>query len=457
MTYDASACARTRATSSGGSVSPTLKSCAPAMIVPVGSQTKARSSASRDFSGMSSSRSPLASRAIVRSRASGSAARTALPRCASVMRSAMPFAIAAATICASSLNRACSRSWESQMERVPMRMIGTIAISIVRLRRVRRMLGVKSEPIDIPRRGTLVGACGELLPFGTADEVEERLDGRLHLRGVARHDDEQRSTDLVGAVDEVLRRWSDAVDGEDIHGRFAYGARARGGHADRRAERADRFERLLELEDLGRVLYVRRLAAEEVGLERPARRGVGFADEDLDLEILAADLLPVRDVAGEDLAHLFLVEVLHRVRGVHDDARARQADAHGAELRRLGRAEGAARESEVDAAAHREVHSGVRARLVDLEDDARVQFGEPFCERAHRGDRATAARRGVAARERIRGRGRGPRASATRTHQREGDSQSEATKSRVHLDQSDEIGKRGYTPIRGNGGRTPVA
>src|SRR5437867_12788837 len=108
------------------------------------------------------------------------------------------------------------------MARVPMRMIGTIAISIVRLRRVRRMLGVKSEPIDIPRRGTVVGACGELLPFGTADEVEGRLDGRLHLRGVARHDDEQRATAPGGAVDRGLPRWSDVIDGGGIHRRFAY-------------------------------------------------------------------------------------------------------------------------------------------------------------------------------------------------------------------------------------------
>src|SRR5207249_10035216 len=64
---------------------------------------------------------------------------------------------------------------------------------------------------------------------------------------------------------------------------------------------------------------------------------------------------------------------------------------------------------------------------------------------------------GGAARERVPGRGRGPRASGARTHQREGESQSEATKSHVHLDQSDEIGKRGYTPVRGNGGRTLVA
>src|SRR5205823_14804045 len=108
-----------------------------------------------------------------------------------------------------------------------------------------------------------------------------------------------------------------------------------------------RLERLLDLVDLRRPLRVGRLAAEEIRLKGAPRRGVGFANEDLHVQILAADLLPVRYESREELTHLFFGERVHWIRRVHDDPGARKTYVHGPEQLRLIGGERAAREAEV--------------------------------------------------------------------------------------------------------------
>src|SRR5207245_11692655 len=94
----------------------------------------------------------------------------------------------------------------------------------------------------------------------------------------------------VGSAHRVLRRRRYAVDRDEMDRRRGRGAARGGRHPDGGTERADRLQGLVELEHLARVLVVRGLAAEEIGLKAGPRRGIRFTDEDLDLLVLPAEL-----------------------------------------------------------------------------------------------------------------------------------------------------------------------
>src|SRR5207247_2423559 len=116
----------------------------------------------------------------------------------------------------------------------------------------------------------------------------------------------------------------------------------------------------------------------------------------------AADVLPVGDLATEDLGDLILRERLHGVRGIHADTGARRADRERLDFALLRGGEITADVADVDLTVDRERHAGTRADVVEaLPDDRRMDFREGRGQRLHRVDGATATLDHIGPRDRV--------------------------------------------------------
>src|SRR5712691_7341048 len=143
----------------------------------------------------------------------------------------MLFLAATATTLASSSNCFETRSLDSYRATAASTTRAPTATATVRPTSARSRLGAKSW-LRNPTK-TVLEAGQDLLPLGTLYEVDESLDGRLHLCLIRVVHEVQRTPDRVGAVRQGLPGRGDVVDREQPHVDGAERLRVHRHHPDR--------------------------------------------------------------------------------------------------------------------------------------------------------------------------------------------------------------------------------
>ena len=226
-------------------------------------------------------------------------------------------------------------------------------------------------------RGDVLGS------FRAQGEVEELL-GVVGERFAGLGHEDERTLDDIAAVLDGLLGGSYAADRQSLdgilegcEGSIADGIRVLGDGRD-------------DVTGGGQLLTVLAgILGTGDGFEAVARAGTGFAADEDDLGVIAADLGPVGDLAGVDVGDLLDSQIGDGVFGVHDHGDAVKGNdgpGQGGLLIVLQRAAG---QADVAAAFGDGLDAGAGAGRVVGEGHALVRFHEGFAERAddlfHRG------------------------------------------------------------------------